>query len=296
MDTVKLDDALISSLVPVRPEDGNKGTFGMAMIVAGSRYMTGAAVLSVSSALRSGAGLVRCYTTDEALLPVKINCPCALTAAFADSDTDVIRQASKLMNKVKAVAIGPGIDEDDKRYEVLLEYLILNSPNLVIDAGALNLISRQVTYWKSVFAKRTDKNLAPAILTPHIGEMRKLIGYEAKNLSIEDLNSQCAQFASDIKSIIVLKNNKTIIHSGDGKCYIYCADNSGMAKGGSGDVLTGIIVGLLSQGMNPLEAAISGVYIHSVAGEITADNIGKRAMLPIDIIEYLPETYERLGW
>lgn len=296
MDTIVIDDKLIKALAPERPDNGNKGTFGMAQIVAGSEYMTGAAVLAVSSALRSGAGLVRLFTTDEALMPTRINCPCAIASSFDKTVPATLRKANELSKKVTSVAIGPGIDEKDERYKALLEYFILNAPSLVIDAGAINLIAKDYEYYKALFITRADKNLSPAILTPHIGEFRRLLGRKAQNMSIDELNSECAKVAKEIKSIIVLKNNNTLIFTNDSKCYSNYVSNSGMAKGGSGDVLTGLIAGLLAQNMAPVDAAVSGVYIHSLAGAIAAEDIGKRAMLPVDIIEYLPETYERIGW
>ena len=293
---ITIDDSLVRSMAPARPEDGHKGTFGTALINAGSRYMTGAAVLAVSSALRSGAGMVRAYAPEEALEPIAHNCPCALRSAEPEDPSDAVRMAARLLSKASSVAIGPGMDPDDKRNEALILFYIQNAKRIVIDAGALEIMSHNMPFWTPYLVSRVRSGFEPAILTPHVGEFRRLVGREASSASIPELHNLCVQFARENKCITVLKNNKTLISSQGIKCYINCVGNSGMAKGGSGDVLTGLLAGFLAQGMAAEDAAVSAVYIHAIAGDMAAEELGERAMLPTDMIGSLAKAYRRLGW
>lgn len=291
-----IDDDIVRSLAPLRPEDGHKGTFGTALINAGSEYMTGALCLAVSSALRSGAGLVRAMAPDAALDPVRTTCPCALLSAVPEDVADAMRLAASLDKKADAVAVGPGMDIDDPRNKALIMTHILNARRLVIDAGALTVMSRDISEFAPLLSQRVSDGMEPAVLTPHVGEAARLFSYDLKSGDPSGLEERCVQFARDNKCVMVLKNHKTLISSQDGKCYINCVGNSGMAKGGSGDVLTGLTAGFLAQGTDALSAAVSAVYIHAVSGDIAAEKIGRRAMLPTDIIGNLHEAYRRLGW
>ena len=293
---IAVDSTMIASLAPLRPEDGHKGTFGTVLINAGSPYMTGALCLAVSSALRSGAGLVRAYAPEEALVPVRTLCPCALQSAEPSDPADAVRLAGKLLKTADAVAAGPGMDTDDKRNLPLILYYIQNAGRLVLDAGALGILSECQEDWRALLRNRLENGLLPAVLTPHVGEARRLLGKSASDIDLDDLEGLCVQFARENKCIMVLKNHKTLISSYDGKCYINCVGNNGMAKGGSGDVLTGLLAGLLAQGVDPTDAAISAVHIHATAGDLAREDRGARAMLPTDIIGNLSEAYRRLGW
>jgi len=287
MSTVITED-LVRGLAPERPSSGHKNDFGHVLITAGSRYMTGALILSTEAALRSGAGLVTAFSTKEALMPLKANCPCALTSAWAEDVTETLRRASALIKKADAVAIGPGLDENDLRSKALVEMYLAEAPVLLLDAGALNILSRYKEEMLPLLASRNGKGLKPAVLTPHVGEAMRLMG---------DVNEdKCAEFASVNHCLLVLKNNKTMIFTPHLSCYSIQGDNSGLAKGGSGDVLTGLTAGLLSQGMKPCDAAVSAVYLHSKAGEYAASYMGVRAMLPTDVIDELSEAFLETGW
>lgn len=291
MDSVKLTSEYVSGLKPERKSDGNKGTFGKVLVVAGSKFMTGAQTLSTLSALNSGVGLVQVFAPEDSLMPTSINCPCALLSAYEETPSGTIRKAIELLkNKVKAVVIGPGMDLKDKRNEALLEFFILNATRIVIDASALTILSegRNIEWLK----KRNEKNLEPAILTPHIGEFKRFVG----NMEIDELEIEAEKFAQENKCIMVLKNHKTTINTPESECYINYGDNSGMAKGGSGDVLAGLIGGFLASNWELKNAAIGGVFVHSLAGSLAANDLGELAMLPTDVIDYLPEAYKELGW
>ena len=288
-DPVVIEKELVRELAPQRPDTGHKNDFGHVLVIAGSRYMTGALVLACSSALRSGAGLVTAFSVDDALLPVKISCPTALTSSWEETVPRTLRKADKLIASTSAVAIGPGLDEKDARSKALVAKSLEDAPLLVIDAGALNIISKNKEELLPLLASRKQRGLKPAVITPHIGEMRRL-------LKDEITHEACAKFASDNTCLLVLKDNKTLIYTPHDKWYSIQGDNSGMAKGGSGDVLTGLVAGFLSQGLKPCNAGVAAVYFHSKAGVHASFLKGKRAMLPTDVIEALPKAFEDTGW
>lgn len=288
-DPVVIEKELVRELAPQRPDTGHKNDFGHVLVIAGSRYMTGALVLACSSALRSGAGLVTAFSADDALLPVKISCPTALTSSWEETVPRTLRKADKLIASTSAVAIGPGLDEKDARSKALVAKCLEDAPLLVIDAGALNIISKHKEELLPLLASRKQRGLKPAVITPHIGEMRRL-------LKDEVTHEACAKFASDNTCLLVLKDNKTLIYTPHDKWYSIQGDNSGMAKGGSGDVLTGLVAGFLSQGLKPCNAGVAAVYFHSKAGVHASFLKGKRAMLPTDVIEALPKAFEDTGW
>lgn len=289
-----IDEALIKSWAPSRKEDGHKGTFGTALIVAGSRFMTGAQTLAVSSCLRSGVGMTRVLGPEESYASTRVSCPCALFSPYDVSVSKLLRQTSEYLTKATAALIGPGIDTEDQRSFALLSYLLEKAPCLVVDAGALNLLAHFKEELLPVLKTRRERGLEVAILTPHVGEFKRLIG--KSNVGEDDLEKLAAEFATTNDCIVVLKNHVTITQTPEKECYINIMSNSGMSKGGSGDVLAGLIVGMLAQGIEPKVAAVSSVYIHGFAGCIAASEVGKRAMLPTDVIKNLTYAYESVNW
>lgn len=280
---------LVAGMAPVRRDDGHKGTFGTALIIAGSEFMTGAQTLMTSSALRSGAGMVRVFAPGNSLMPTRINCPCALTSAWGDTESSVVRELRSYLAKSAACGIGPGLDESDRRSSALLEVLINESPRLVIDAGALNILARDsVRLFPMLRARCSREGFEPAVLTPHIGEFGRLTGGGDQ--------SALMQFVQDTGTVTVLKSYNTIVSSEDGKCYINDISNSGLAKGGSGDVLSGLITGLLAQGTDAVTACVAAVRIHAECGLILAEEYGKRAMLPQDMPAVMGRAMKTCGW
>ena len=290
-DTVYLNKELISGFEPQRPDDGHKNTFGTALICAGSEYMSGAAVMAAGAALRTGAGLVRVFSEDKTLDAVRVNEPCALLSLRPSETADLLRKAKELCKSSSAVLIGSGIPEDHKDMEALTFRFIENAAGLVLDAGALT--GRPDVWARLAEGLKTRK--VPAVITPHIGEFARLLRLSNSEV-IEKADELAAEFAKDNNCVVVLKNAKTLIATPDRKLYVNDAPNSGLAKGGSGDVLAGLITGFLAQGMEPYKAACSAVYIHSKAGEAVANEAGTRAMLPSDLIVYLPGAYMDAGW
>jgi NAD(P)H-hydrate epimerase len=290
-DTVYLSKELISGFEPQRPDNGHKNTFGTALICAGSEYMSGAAVMAAGAALRSGTGLVRVFSEEKTLDAVRVNEPCALLSLRPSETADLLRRAKELCKNSSAVLIGSGIPEDYKDMEALTARFIENAAGLVLDAGALTGKPDVLDRLASGLKAREN----PAVITPHIGEFARLLRLSNSEV-IEKAEELSLSFAKDNNCVVVLKNARTHIATPDGKLFVNDAANSGLAKGGSGDVLAGLITGFLAQGMEAYKAACSAVYIHSKAGEAAADEIGTRAMLPADLIVYLPGAYEDAGW
>ena len=282
---------LVRGFCPPRDDEGHKGTYGTALVIAGSRFMTGAQTLCAGAALRSGAGLVRVFSEEEALTATRINLPCALTSAYGEDPADNLRLAGKLIHKADSVAIGPGLDTEDKRNRDLLEISISSATRLVIDASALTILSKNAFFLEKELSSRREKGLSRAVLTPHIGEFKRLAGKDP-----EDILAECADYSVRTESVIILKSRKTHVFTPDEECYTLDAGNSGLSKGGSGDVLTGLIAGFLAQGMDEVKASVSAVKIHSDCGLLAREKYGRRAMLPSDLTEFLTKSYEMAGW
>lgn len=290
-ETVKLTSELISGFEPQRPEDGHKNTFGTALICAGSEFMSGAAVMAAGAALRSGAGLVRVFSENKTLDAIRTSEPCALLSLRPDETSDLLRKAKELCASSSAVLIGSGIPQEYKDLEALICRFLENADNVVLDAGAL--MSKPDAWGRIAECLKARKT--PAVITPHIGEFARLLRLPKSEVS-EKAEELALKFASDNNCVVVLKSAKTYIATPDGMLFVNDAPNSGLAKGGSGDILAGLLTGFLAQGMQPYKAACSAVFIHSEAGRAAAETAGRRAMLPADLIVYLPEAYMNAGW
>jgi NAD(P)H-hydrate epimerase len=253
--------------------------------------MTGAAVMAAGSALRSGTGLVKVFSDEKTLDAVRFNEPCALLELRPEKTADLLRRASMLCRNSSSVLVGPGIPADYKDMGALTERFIKEAKNVVIDAGAL---SGRCDVWSGLGESLRAREV-PAVLTPHIGEFARMTGL-AKNEIEERAGELASEFAVDHNCVVVLKSSRTFIAPPDGKVYVNSLANSGLAKGGSGDVLAGLVTGFLAQGMEPFKAACSAVFIHSKAGEAAKDDIGVRAMIPTDLIFCLDEGYRQAGW
>ena len=302
----------IPQLLPQRNEWGDKRHQGTAFIIAGSKDMPGAAALCTEAALRSGAGLVTLATT-EAITPIiqaKLSEPVFCNLDDFGKDTvhrGTLRQEniSTLLDRAKhasAIAIGPGLSTNFGTVRAVLELLPQFKIPTVIDADALNAIAMlddaeprcgMVFHdEKSTIQAVTEylHNLqTPAILTPHVREFTRLFDELPK--SSFDIPKCLRKIATSTNKVILLKGAPTYIASPDGNVYIIPVANSGMAKGGSGDVLTGIIVALLSQGLATTEAAVLGALLHQKAGRITREEFGAFSMLPSDIIKNLHKAF-----
>ncbi|MBQ9679260.1 MAG: NAD(P)H-hydrate dehydratase [Ruminococcus sp.] len=286
----RVDFDFIEEHFPKRPSDAHKGTMGTLLSLTGSRGFSGAAVLSTQAALRSGVGLVyqvlpACIypifassVYESVCIPVGGNEAGTLCMA----DMDMIRP---VLGKTTAVLIGCGLGNNDDTAEVLSAILHTCRCPVIIDADGINALSQHIHI--------LDDVTAPIILTPHVKEFSRLSG-----LAVEDILQAPAQCAADFAKqhagmTLTLKGHRTYIAQGD-EIYENIAGNSGMAKGGSGDVLAGIISSLTAQGAKPFDAAVMGVHIHALAGDIAAAKLSRTAMLPSDIIHALPEIYTKI--
>ncbi len=268
-----LIDSEISKFVQNRERFSHKGTFGHALIMAGSYGKMGAAILSVRACLRSGVGLVTSYIPKIGYDIMQISAPECM--CITDEDNHVLSQSTETV-KYDAIGIGPGIGTEAKTIDFITNTLKNAKQKMVLDADALNIISNN---------KELLSHLSPnTILTPHLKEFDRLVGTSEN--SLERIEKQLT-FSKKHKCIIVLKGASTTISSVDGILYFNSSGNAGMATGGSGDVLTGIITGLLAQRYEPLLAALIGVYFHGVAGDKAAQQKGQSTLIASDIIENL---------
>ena len=262
----------IKSILKKRPDFGHKGTFGHAGLITGSYTMMGAAVLSCKACLRSGVGLVTSFVPDGGSLVLQLSAPEAISMTL-DMTT-----GSMDFEKFSAIGLGCGMGTDIKASKWLKEFLEKVSIPKVIDADALNIIA-------------LDKLTIPngTIITPHPKEFERLFG--ATDNSLKRLELQ-KKMAVELCIIIVLKGHHTTIALPDGTIFFNTTGNSGMAKGGSGDVLTGLMTGMLAQGYDSKDAACLAVYIHGLAGDQSALTKGMISMTASDLIDHLPVAFK----
>lgn len=263
-------DEIVMKLVQPRARQTHKGSYGHALMISGSFGKMGAAILSTKATLRSGAGLVTCYVPKCGYEIMQTAVPEAM--CLTDKNEHFITTTINL-ETYSAIGIGPGLGTDKQTKKVLKAILKSKKP-IVIDADALNLISKD-----DKLKKLLHEN---CILTPHIKEFDRLAG-GSKN-SLERFKKQ-RELVKEPECVVVLKDAFTSIVSPNGNQYFNTSGNPGMATGGSGDVLTGMITGLVAQGYSPIDAALIGVYYHGLAGDESADIYGENSMTSLDILE-----------
>jgi len=273
---LKHEDVL--SILPDRNPTAHKGNFGKILLLCGSRGYTGAAALAAMGALRSGAGLVYLGVPESIyeIEAVKLDEPIVFPLPDGDGKLAVesIEKILQMLPAMDAVLIGPGLGQSSGTFAVLKAVLQEAKCSVVVDADGINLLAQH----KDILRGRRY----PTILTPHEGEFQRIGGVLSG-----DRQSDAVGLASDLSVITVLKGHNTVITDGK-RCYINPTGNPGMAVGGSGDVLAGIITSLLGQGIPPLEAAACGAWLHGAAGDICADTYGQYGMLPSDMLQELP--------
>ena len=273
-----LDHKQILSILPDRDPWAHKGCFGKILLLCGSLGFTGAAALAARGALRSGAGLVYLGVPESiyAIEAMKLDEPIVfpLTDAAGKLSGDAIPEIMKYLPRMDAILIGPGMGQNESVLKVVKTVLENFHGPVVVDADGINVLSAHTDLLRG--------RAFPTIVTPHDVEFTRLGG----NISVDRVESAAA-LAIDLGCIILLKGHETVIT--DGKvCYTNKTGNPGMAVGGSGDVLAGIIVSLLGQGISPLEAAACGAWLHGAAGDLCAEKLGQYGMLPSDMVEALP--------
>ena len=280
----------VRALLSPRADDAHKGSFGHVLVLAGSRGFTGAAKLATEAAYRAGAGLV---TLGFPQPLVSIVAPelieamwLALPATKNDSfSVDSITPALAASENKQAVVLGPGISTHDETRRFVIDFLKQNKTPLLIDADGLNAISINA----GVIASAS----APIVVTPHPGEMARLAGISTEHVQ-RDRVGVATQVAMRQKCVVVLKGHETVIANTGGEYCVNTTGNPGMATGGTGDVLSGVIGGLMAQGLALWDAARIGVFAHGLAGDIAARAHTRRGMIARDVLAALPYAWQEL--
>ncbi|MBC7935004.1 MAG: NAD(P)H-hydrate dehydratase [Rhizobacter sp.] len=268
------DQSLIASLIPPRNPASHKGNHGHALLIAGNTGKMGAAVLSSTACLRSGAGLLTVNVPREERSILQTSIPEAML---------MMREEGGTLTPFSAIGIGPGMGVDDAGV-ALLENLLENYQKpVLIDADALTVLSLNRHMWAMIPVN--------SVLTPHPGEFDRMFG---KHDSIAERNVKAIQLSLLHPWVIVLKGQQTQI-AYEGKAYINTTGNAGLAKGGSGDTLTGIILSFLAQGYTALNAAITGVYLHGLAADLALQDQSMESMLATDIPAYLGKAFKTIA-
>ena len=278
MEIRKLQHSDVLNLLPDREAWAHKGNFGKILLLCGSRGYTGAAYLAAMGALRVGAGLVFLGVPESiyAIEAVKLNEAIVfpLPDAHGKLSRDAIAEILQRLQKVDAVLIGCGLGQSEDVESVVREVLHHAACPVVVDADGINALAKHMDVVRG--------RKYPTILTPHDGEFKRFAGEIG-----EDRMQTAANAALQNNCIVLLKGHETCITDGSVH-YCNCTGNPGMAVGGSGDLLSGMIVGLVGQGIAPLEAAACGAYLHGAAGDLCAAQLGQYAMLPTDMLHILP--------
>jgi NAD(P)H-hydrate epimerase len=268
-----------------RPVDSHKGSFGHVLVVAGSTGMSGAAILCATAAVRGGAGLVTLAAPQPVVLPAATSNPCYLTLPLpADDDGHVTAAAERTLflaiAKCSVLAVGCGLGQGPAVTRVVLDLLSRAPKPCVLDADGLNAVARSLEAMR-----RRD----PLIITPHPGEFARMLGTTAAAVQA-DREHLAVEFAAKRGVILLLKGHQTIVTDGK-RLYRNPTGNPGMATGGTGDVLTGLIAALLAQKLEPFAAAQLGAYLHGLAGDLARDALGETCLTATDVIAMLPRAF-----
>ena len=266
-----VNNEIIKQIIHHRPKYSHKGTYGHALLVAGSEGKTGAAILGAKSCLRTGVGLLSVKLPQSAWIPLQSSLPEAMI------------HTDETLDAFNAIGVGPGLGKDDDAQRMVHHLIQDAKVPMVMDADALNIISENKT-WLSFLPAKT-------ILTPHPKEFERLFGKTYNSFERLDLQREMA-----LKHgiIIVLKGANTSVAMPNGAVFFNSTGNPGMATAGSGDVLTGMILSLLAQRYTPEEAAVLGVYLHGLAGDIAASNLSQEALIASDITENIGKAFSSL--
>ncbi|MCA9036667.1 MAG: NAD(P)H-hydrate dehydratase [Planctomycetaceae bacterium] len=275
--------------LPQRDPNGHKGTFGRTLIIGGSVGFSGAVCLASTAALRSGSGLVTAAIPQSIQSAVAGYEPSFMTVGLPVNRRGLLQSSASaivpsLIKGKDSVGIGPGLGTSPAAASVLRAVFESALCPVVVDADGLNLLARN----RLLFMRQKS----PVVLTPHPGEFARLTGH-----SIEQIQANrevlAARFANESGAVVVLKGPGTIVTDGR-TLFRNTSGNSGMATGGSGDVLTGVIVSLLGQGLSPFNAAAVGVYAHGLAGDLAAAALGPQGMIASDLLRFLPPAWREI--
>jgi len=283
---------LVKRLPKIEPReaDSHKGTYGRVLVVAGSQTMNGAAYLSCMGAARAGAGLVvlGAPSYSARILAAQLPCclvqPCPQTenGAFSEASGKILLAASQ---RAEVTAIGPGLSRDEQTKRMLISLLQQIETPIVLDADGLNAVAEDL-----YAIDGRDKRI---VVTPHPREMARLMGVRSAVEVQQNRVKSAMVFAERYDTITVLKGHETIVTDGD-RMFLNPTGNPGMASGGTGDVLTGVIAGLIAQGLDTFDAARLGVYVHGLAGDLAAERLGQISLVATDLLDTLPDAFKEL--
>lgn len=271
--------------LPARRPDAHKGDFGRVLIVGGSVGMVGAPALAANAALRGGAGLVKIACPDCSQQTTASLAPCA-TSVPLPSTADGMMTARALgplrtlADEHDILAIGPGVGQGPGVRKVVAALVAHPDRPKVVDADGLNNLASSGTWWRD-----TD---SPIVLTPHPGEMRRLMDGAGLDGDLKDRQARAIALAGLTGAIVALKGAGTVVTDGQ-RVFVNRTGNAGMATAGAGDVLTGLIAALIGQKMSPFDAAVLGVHWHGLAGDLAAEETGQVSLTATDLIDFLPE-------
>ncbi len=277
--------------LPGRCSDAHKGDFGRVLVVGGSRGMIGAPSLTANAALRGGAGLVTLAVPETVQLAAAGLCPCATSiplacAASGELSGKSVRQVSSAAIRCDVLAVGPGVGVSAGAGRLVRAVLVGDRP-VVLDADGLNNLAR-IEHWPGIVR-------CPMVLTPHPGELATLTGQPIDKIQSDRQGAAVAaarewagpDAPSATLRVVVLKGAGTVVASAS-RIYVNDTGNPGMATGGTGDVLTGLIAALIGQGLGPFEAACLGVHVHGLAGDLAAEKLGQASMIASDLLDFIP--------
>jgi hydroxyethylthiazole kinase-like uncharacterized protein yjeF len=282
----------IAQLIRPRPRDSNKGMYGHVLVAGGSLGKTGAAVMAGFSALRAGAGLVTVASPKSVIGVIAGYHPELMTEPLSETDAgtiakEALEEFNRLAENKTVLAIGPGISRHPGTAEFVRAIVIKTQiPQIVLDADGLNAFEGEV--------QKLNGHNRTLVLTPHPGEMARLTGLSTAAIQ-RDRVSVARTFAQDHQLILVLKGDRTVIADPEGDVWVNTTGNPGMATGGTGDILTGIVAGMLAQ--NPKRAFIAvlaAVYLHGLAGDVAEESSGEQSLVATDLITSLPEAFRRI--
>jgi NAD(P)H-hydrate epimerase len=284
-----LEPSLFPAASHIRESDTNKGDYGKVLVIGGSRGKSGAAAMSGQAALRAGAGLVTVATASSVLPSIAASMPELMTEALPETSDGTIasQDISGTLHGKTVLAIGPGLTTHPETAAFVRGLVRDTTIPVVIDADGLN-----------AFVGHTDEirgNGQARILTPHPGEMARLIGSEVSQV-VDNRVEVARSFATEHKVYVVLKGFRTVVATPDGSAYVNSTGNPGMATGGTGDVLTGMIAGILGQENlgDFVERLCLAVYLHGLAGDLAAEELGEEVMVATDILRFLPAAWKQL--
>jgi NAD(P)H-hydrate epimerase len=284
-----LEEGDVRGRLPKRVNDSHKGTYGHVLIVGGSWGKTGAAALAAMGALRGGAGLVTVATRPEALVPVMEHAPEIMGVELVNDGPLGHRDLNSLLEAAEgkdAVVFGPGIERGDDTNKLLAALLEELTVPCVIDADGLNAMAGRLTMLQTA---RCD-----LVLTPHPGEMGRLLGLSTAEVQANRI-ALARAFAKDHHVTLLLKGARSLISRDDGVVFINATGNAGMATGGTGDVLSGLIGALIAQGLSTEDATIVGAWAHGLAGDVVKERRGEMGLIASDLLDGLTEVWRRWG-